>query len=168
MLRHRPVTRQLIAMALMVAGCAGRAAPTPTYPSEHVADIQTSVSPARTTDEIEQLTRHYAGVPSLRTFRGKATYYSASLAGHPMASGEHYDPNRAQAAHRTLPFGTVVRVTSLDSSQSVVVRITDRGPYGGKGRIIDLSHAAAERLGLLRAGVADVRVDVLEIPGKSR
>jgi rare lipoprotein A len=80
-----------------------------------------------------------------------------------MASGETYDPKRAQAAHRTLPFGTVVRVTDLKSGKAVVVRITDRGPYG-KGRIVDLSHAAAERIGLLRIGVTEVRLDVLELP----
>ena len=80
-----------------------------------------------------------------------------------MASGERYDPALAQAAHRTLPFGTIVRVTDRKSGKAVVVRITDRGPYG-KGRIIDLSHAAAERIGLLRQGVTDVRVDVLELP----
>jgi len=80
-----------------------------------------------------------------------------------MASGEVYQPDGAQAAHRTLPFGTIVRVTMVESKRSVIVRITDRGPYG-KGRIIDVSYAAAERLGLIRAGVAAVRVDVLEMP----
>ena len=168
MIRHRPVMRKTIITSLMVAGCATRAVQAPTTPSEHAADTPVPVAPAHAADEIEQLTRRYAGAPSVRILRGKATYYAASLAGNPMASGERYDPNRAQAAHRTLPFGTVVRVTSVASNQSVVVRITDRGPFGGKGRIIDLSHAAAERLGILRAGVADVRVEVLEIPGKSR
>ena len=81
-----------------------------------------------------------------------------------MASGERYDPNRAQAAHRTLPFGTIVRVTNVHSNESVVVRIVDRGPFGGKGRIIDLSYGAAKRIGLVRAGVADVRVDILQLP----
>jgi rare lipoprotein A len=81
-----------------------------------------------------------------------------------MASGEHYDPNRAQAAHRTLPFGTIVRVTNVSSNDSVVVRIVDRGPFGGKGRIIDLSYAAARKIGIVRAGVADVRVDILQLP----
>ena len=80
-----------------------------------------------------------------------------------MASGELYQPTRAQAAHRTLPFGTTVRVTNIKSNESVVVKIADRGPYG-KGRIIDLSYSAAERIGLIRPGVAEVRVDVLEMP----
>jgi len=99
-------------------------------------------------------------------FSGKATYYSNSLAGHPMASGEIYQPDCAQAAHRTLPFGSIVRVRVVKSGASVVVRIADRGPYAGNGRIIDLSYAAARTIGLVRAGVADVRVEVLRVPEK--
>ena len=114
-------------------------------------------------DECSQLERRYATAKPLRTLTGKATYYSNSLEGHKMASGEVYQPDGAQAAHRTLPFGTLVRVTMVDSKRSVIVRIADRGPYG-KGRIIDVSYAAAERLGLIRAGVAMVRIDVLQMP----
>jgi len=113
--------------------------------------------------EIQELEHRFATAKVLRTYSGKATYYSRSLEGHKMASGERYDPNRAQAAHRTLPFGTIVRVTNLKSDASVVVRITDRGPYV-KGRIIDLSHSAAARIGLIQVGVADVRLEVLETP----
>ena len=112
---------------------------------------------------IQELEHRFATAKVLRTYSGKATYYSRSLEGHKMASGERYDPNRAQAAHRTLPFGTIVRVTNLKSDASVVVRITDRGPYV-KGRIIDLSHSAAARIGLIQVGVADVRLEVLETP----
>lgn len=115
------------------------------------------------TPDFDQLQYRYSSAKAIRSYNGKATYYSNSLEGHKMASGETYNPNGPQAAHRTLPFGTIVRVTSLQSSKSVIVRITDRGPYG-KGRIIDLSHAAAVRIGLIRAGVADVRLDVLETP----
>lgn len=119
-------------------------------------------------NELDQLAERYAAARATGIMRGKATYYADSLAGHRTASGERYDPNRAQAAHRTLPFGTIVRVTSLNSNRTIVVRIVNRGPFGGRGRIIDLSHAAAERLGIVRAGVADVRIDVLEVPAKSR
>lgn len=115
---------------------------------------------------MHQLQQQYADAKPLRVFAGKATYYSDSLAGHRMASGEVYQPACAQAAHRTLPFGSIVRVRVVKSGASVVVRIADRGPYAGKDRIIDLSYSAARSIDLLRAGVADVRVEVLRLPEK--
>jgi peptidoglycan lytic transglycosylase len=95
---------------------------------------------------------------------GQATYYGDSLAGHKTANGDRYDPNALTAAHRTLPFGTKVRVTRVDRGLSVVVRINDRGPFGNERRVIDLSRAAAEQLDMMRAGVVAVRVDVVEWP----
>lgn len=92
---------------------------------------------------------------------GKATWYSDSLAGSPTASGERYDPQALTAAHRTLPFGTRVLVTNLRNDRSVEVRINDRGPFGRRDRIIDLSRAAAERLDMIRAGVVPVRVRII-------
>ncbi len=92
---------------------------------------------------------------------GEATYYSDKLAGRKTASGERYDPGALTAAHRTLPFGTVVRVVRQGTEKAVVVRITDRGPFGKPSRIIDLSKAAARELDMLRAGVVPVRVEVL-------
>ncbi len=91
---------------------------------------------------------------------GKASYYSDRLKNRPTASGERYHPDKLTGAHRRLPFGTRVRVTRPSTGQSVVVRINDRGPYA-KGRIIDLSRKAAEALGIVRAGVAAVRVEVV-------
>ncbi len=91
---------------------------------------------------------------------GKASYYSSRHHGRRTASGERFDMHALTAAHRSLPFGSRVRVTNLNTRRSVVVRINDRGPYG-RGRIIDLSRAAAERLGMLRSGVAPVRVEQL-------
>jgi rare lipoprotein A len=162
---------------LLLAGCAANSATRPGSIPGHGADAHGANESKNGTDidvgggtarrgptKIGVLERQFAGVKPIRTFTGKATYYSNSLAGHRMASGEQYDPQSAQAAHRTLPFGTIVRVNRESTNQSVVVRITDRGPYGARGRIIDLSHAAAEKIGLIRAGVADVRVEVLEIP----
>ena len=98
------------------------------------------------------------------TQEGKATFYSDSLAGNRTANGETYDPQELTAAHRTLPFGTVVRVTRLDGERSVEVRINDRGPFGRRDRIIDLSRAAAEALDMIHAGVVSVRLEVLEVP----
>jgi rare lipoprotein A len=92
---------------------------------------------------------------------GRATYYSDALAGNHTANGERYDPRAMTAAHRTLKFGTQVRVTRRDTGSSVVVRINDRGPFGDRRRIIDLSRAAAQELGMIRAGVVDVSVEVL-------
>lgn len=165
---HSSLMRRLCLSILLIAGCGQRSGPGPqplSRPSPRVDSVQAH-EPAKP-DEIDQLSQRFEGTHPARTLRGKATYYSSSLTGHPMASGERYDPNRPQAAHRTLPFGTIVRVTNVHSNESVVVRIVDRGPYGGKGRIIDLSYSAARKIGIVRAGVADVRVDVLEIPRKS-
>jgi len=102
-------------------------------------------------------------VKSKLTQFGKASWYGGFFHGRRAASGERYDMNEFTAAHKTLPFGTEVLVTRLDNSQSVLVRITDRGPYVA-GRIIDLSRSAAEAIGLLGAGVAKVRIDILEKP----
>jgi rare lipoprotein A len=98
----------------------------------------------------------------LEVLEGKATYYSDALAGHKTASGEPYDPRALTAAHRSLPFGTMVRVVRADSGRVVIVRINDRGPFGSSQRIIDLSKSAAEQLEMIRAGVVDVRAEVLE------
>lgn len=94
-------------------------------------------------------------------FDGEATYYSDKLTGRKTASGERYDPGALTAAHRTLRFGTQVRVVRVDTGRAVIVRITDRGPFGKPSRIIDLSKAAARELDMLRAGVVRVRVEVL-------
>lgn len=91
---------------------------------------------------------------------GKASWYGARFDGRKTASGERFDRHRMTAAHRTLPFGTRVRVTHQGNGRSVVVRINDRGPYGA-GRIIDLSEAAARSLRMTNQGVALVAVEVL-------
>jgi len=103
----------------------------------------------------------FQSYPAQQVLEGKVTYYSDSLAGNTTANGEIYDPNMLTAAHRTLPFGTVVRVTRQQDGRSVIVRVNDRGPFGDKNRILDLSRAAAERIGMLRAGVVPARVEVL-------
>lgn len=92
--------------------------------------------------------------------RGRASWYGSRFHGRRTASGERFNAYAHTAAHRSLPFGTRVRVTNLRNGRSVVVRINDRGPYSG-GRIIDLSRAAAETIGMLRSGTAPVRVEVI-------
>jgi rare lipoprotein A len=97
---------------------------------------------------------------------GLASVYSEQFNGKRMASGERYDGNIRMAAHRTLPFGTVVRVTNLGNGKSVRVRINDRGPHV-QGRIIDLSSSAAAALGI-STGVARVRLEILSQPAHTR
>lgn len=93
-----------------------------------------------------------------RAFTGSASWYGPGFHGRRTANGERFDQNGLTAAHKTLPFGTKVRVTKGD--RSVVVRINDRGPFV-RGREIDLSRGAAQAVGLLSAGIASVRLEVL-------
>ena len=95
---------------------------------------------------------------------GKATYYGLRYkSGRKTASGKAYDKNKLTAAHKTLPFGTVVRVTNKKNGKTVDVEITDRGPFR-PGRIIDLSVAAAKELDMMKAGVVPVIISILEVP----
>ncbi len=91
---------------------------------------------------------------------GVASYYSRAHDGRPTASGARYDERDLTAAHRTLPFGTRVRVTNLANGRTIVVRITDRGPFV-RGRVLDVSLQAARDLDFVRAGTARVRLEVL-------
>ena len=93
--------------------------------------------------------------------QGVASYYANSLDGNPTASGEPYDKEKLTAAHRSLSFGTRVKVTNLDNGKSVVVVINDRGPHV-KSRVIDVSGAAAKELGLLDSGTASVELEVMD------
>jgi rare lipoprotein A (peptidoglycan hydrolase) len=96
-----------------------------------------------------------------QVLRGYASYYADSLSGNATASGAPYDPDRFSAAHRTLPFGTRLRVTRTDvSAPPVCVTVNDRGPFAGRRRIVDLSRRAAEALDMTGKGVVPVRVDV--------
>lgn len=93
--------------------------------------------------------------------QGIASWYGPGFHGRRSASGEPFNQNAMTAAHRTLPFGTQVRVTNLRTGASVIVRINDRGPFT-RGRVIDLSRAAAGEIGMLGSGVAPVKVEVLQ------
>jgi rare lipoprotein A len=92
--------------------------------------------------------------------RGIASWYGGVFNGRRTASGERFDMNAMTACHPTLPFGSMVRVVNLKNKRSVVVRITDRG-YLLKGRVIDLSYAAAQKLAMTKAGLASVQLEVL-------
>ena len=92
--------------------------------------------------------------------RGEASWYGHPHHGKPTSSGDIYDMNKLTAAHRTLPLGTRVLVTNLDNGRTVEVRINDRGPFK-RGRILDLSYAAAKRLGAVGEGVIPVTLKIL-------
>jgi rare lipoprotein A len=99
-------------------------------------------------------------IPEEAQVTGTASYYAHRFHGHETASGSIYDEHALTAAHRTLPFGTRVRVTNLENDRSVMVTVTDRGP-ANHSRVIDLSRRAAEVLGFLGEGTTRVRLDVL-------
>ena len=135
--------RAAAAAALIIAGCA----PAPVY---------LGAPPSGTEDRPAAAVPHHG-----RIFAGIASYYGKEFHGRTTASGEPFDMNALTAAHRTLPFGTVVRVTNDRNKRSVTVRINDRGPFIA-GRIIDLSYAAARSIGLLSIG--PVSVEIITLP----
>lgn len=94
-----------------------------------------------------------------QTQRGKATFYSKRATGARTASGERLHHDSLTCAHRTYPFGTLLKVTNMSNEKEVIVRVTDRGPFV-RGRIIDLSWAAAKELGIISQGVATVKVEL--------
>jgi peptidoglycan lytic transglycosylase len=98
--------------------------------------------------------------------RGRISMYGNNFAGRKTASGEPFDPAALTMAHRTLPFGTRVRVTNLENQRSVEVVVNDRGPFVS-GRIADLSEAAARRIGMIVDGVVEALLDILQ-EGKRR
>jgi rare lipoprotein A len=136
----------LTAIALVSAGCGGEASAASKEPVRSAASTSTEAQP--TAPE---------GGP---VERGEASYYAQSLAGRPTASGEPYKPAELTAAHKTLPFGTLIEVRRQDGRR-VVVRVNDRGPFR-KGRVVDLSRRAAEQLGMIREGVVKVEVRVVK------
>jgi rare lipoprotein A len=105
-------------------------------------------------------------ITGMGTEVGIASYYSNDFQGRKTSSGEIFDNSKLTAAHRRLPFGTIVRVTNLETAASVLVRINDRGPVKQE-RVIDLTLAAAKAIGIERAGLGRVRVEVIEL-GKGK
>jgi rare lipoprotein A len=110
--------------------------------------------PSRTADK--------PGTGASLTFTGLASYYGKEFHGRKTASGEPYNMHALTAAHRTLPFGTIVKVTNAANGKHVQVRINDRGPFIAD-RIIDLSYASAKAIGMLSVG--QVRIDIVKYPG---
>lgn len=171
----RPLLSAL-AVALLSSACAGRRpAPVPVPPTPPV----TSPTPPPTTPAVpEPPTKPIPSEPvppppsprppsaAVSEQNGYATYMAGFFHGRTAANGERYDERRLVAAHRTLPFGSIVRVTNVTNGRSVTVRIVDRGPYGKnyrEGTVIDLSRRAAERLRMIRDGQIPARLEVLEM-----
>jgi len=160
---HRPRFVTLIA-ALLVFVAAALTACAPATTSSGGAAIlapaaRTEPSPGPTASAAPAATSTaaIAAVAADWQQQGEASWYGLKFAGRRTASGEIFDPSQLTAAHRTLPFGTRLRVSDLATGRSVVVRVNDRGPFA-HGRIIDLSRAAAERIGLVASGVTQVRL----------
>jgi len=104
-----------------------------------------------------------AAAPAADASEGKLAWYGHKFAGRKTASGQRFNPEAMTMAHKTLPFGTQVRVTNLANKRSVVARVNDRGPTT-PGRIADLSTASASRIGMLRAGIVEARLEVVSTP----
>jgi rare lipoprotein A len=101
--------------------------------------------------------------PQEKEETGVASWYGQEFQGSTTANGEAFDPNGLTAAHPTLPFGTTIRVTNLKNNKNILLRVNDRGPYFAR-RILDVSLAAANRLGFVGAGTTQVRVEVVKYP----
>lgn len=100
---------------------------------------------------------------STEPIKGICVYYNDKFQGHVAASGEKYDKEALTAAHRTLPFGTMVHVTNLENNKSVVVRVNDRGPHGGsKAKIIEITSRAAKEIDMFKKGKVQCQIAVVE------
>jgi peptidoglycan lytic transglycosylase len=154
----RPLLFAVLLGALMSSGCSHRAATVAVPPAPSTsAKSQPTVTPKAPDLEVP------SDAKPLLTETGIASWYGAPYHNRRGSNGEVYDMHAMTAAHRTLPLGSIVRVTSLDSKESAIVRITDRGPFV-EGRIIDLSEAAAAKIGMVRKGTVEVKLEVLKTP----
>ena len=118
-------------------------------------------TPAETIKEIENISNPVSLQAKPQIYQnGNATYYGRRWHGRRTSSGERLNINDFQCAHRTLPFGTLLKVTNKRNNKSCIVRVVDRGPFG-KGRIIDLTDAAAKKIDMYRAGVAPVSIEII-------
>lgn len=140
---------------VMIGGCT----PAPRYTSRQMPTQQKTETASIPVEKNPTLSYQ-------KSWTGVASWYGEQFHGKLTANGETYDMHDFTAAHRTLPLGTVVRVTNLDNGKSVEVRVNDRGPYV-KGRMIDLSYAAAVKLGYADKGTANVRLTVVKFGDNS-
>ena len=166
----------LFAATLVITGCGGRKPVVASRPSVPVPTPEATEEDAKrsTSTDVQPLPKPGvtpskrsrpadAAGPAIYTEEGNASWYGAPFHGRKASNGEVYDMNKLTAAHRTLPFDSIVRVTNLNNGKSTTVRITDRGPFVDN-RIIDLSRAAAQEIESIGPGVVPVRIEVLSGP----
>ncbi len=110
--------------------------------------------------DMEQIEENGNYIPTGKTFIGKASFYHDKFNGRKTSNGEIFDNHKFTCAHKTLPFGTMLKVTNTDTGQSVIVKVNDRGPFV-RGRVLDLSKAAARQIGMISDGVATVKAEVM-------
>jgi len=144
-----------LAAWLLVSACASELGPPRGAPPARAS----SRAPAKAVFD----PREYYERRALFVLEGEASYYADMFQGRLTANGERFDQDKYTAAHRSLPFGTIVRVTRRKTGDWVLVRINDRGPFGKRKRILDLSKQAARRLGILQSGITQVRAEILEL-----
>lgn len=145
-----------LSLALLISGCATRrpiTSPSTTAPSPNPPATVPGTAPSRPP----------RATPGEFTEEGVASWYGVPFNGRRTSNGEIYDMHQLTAAHRTLPFNAIVRVTNLNNGKQVNVRINDRGPFVAN-RVIDLSYSAAEAIGMVGPGTAEVRLDVVAGP----
>jgi len=166
-LRHHPRRRYAAAGVLVMAGTVAGNLPAPDPRPVTTRPVSAQASPQAVVPRRERASRSTTRRPVFkwvvrtvpgRTLHGRATWYGPGFAGRRTASGEVFDPAELTAAHRTLPFGTRLKICLR--GRCVVVRINDRGPFGNA--ILDVSRAAGERIGLIGPGIATVTATVLE------
>ena len=166
------------AAVLCMAGCSHRAqvaytptpappvappAPSPAPPPAITAPAPTPQPPASSAPALTADEAIVAGRQPMYSEEGMASWYGPNYHAHRGANGEVYDQNGVSAAHRTLPMGSLIKVTNLQTGQTAIMRITDRGPFV-PDRVIDLSIGAAKQVGVWRPGTARVRIDVYDTP----
>lgn len=135
--------------------------------SSHAGAQAPASDPSGATVTTEPIEAEAPPAPAGEVERGQAGWYGDRYHGRKTASGERFDQNALTAAHRTLPFGTMVEVKNLDNGRTVIVRINDRGPFGRKTRIIDVSRAAAGELDMVSSGVAPIELRIVSQPPPS-
>lgn len=164
----------LAIVALFAAGCSARRPITSTIPPAPMPQPASepgmppapspSPNPPSSASAAAPLTRGAPFIPGVYVEQGTASWYGVPFNGRRAADGEIFDMNSFVAAHRTLPFGSILRVTNLNNGREVQVRVIDRGPFVGD-RILDLARAAAASLGMIGTGTAPVRIELLSDPG---
>jgi len=157
LLSKRIVFVSLLLLTMLIVSCA----PASRYTTE------TKTTPRSRYYRTQSLTERFP--PSNETFRTGRTYkwvtsyYGKDFHGKHTANGEIFDMNGLTCAHRELPFGTILKVTNPVTSESITVRVNDRGPYK-RGRVLDLAQGAAEKIGMIDKGVKELHVEILHLP----